>query len=180
MDTCRVQHAFVTVQESHLHGRFPRGFPSCEKAMDFSCFTLCLCFLWLGSLISEQTVGDFTGAAPSPSGSLPTEEAGHSLVNSFYKLINSAEDSRNLSSFSDELASAVLTALHNLSSSCTLRNLHEACNNSCYIFCAVVRQKVAAEVDAASHNEMLSNPDSDSCSSRNYTRLCEEFRSSLA
>lgn len=38
---------------------------------------------------------------------------------------------------------------------------------------AVVRHKVAIEVDAASRSEFLENPDADRCYSRNYAQLCE-------
>ena len=75
--------------------------------------------LWWGTLQSNLGWGSRLVMPELPLERLPTDYPGRSLLDSFYKLVDDAEDHRSLSSFSDELATAVLSVLHNLSSSCT-------------------------------------------------------------
>lgn len=74
---------------------------------------------WLNPLQSRQLLGSALGHLEFPPRSLAIEDARHSILDSFNKLDRDAYDSKALSSFSDELAFAVLGVLHNLSAACT-------------------------------------------------------------
>ncbi|KAL8273871.1 hypothetical protein Esti_002194 [Eimeria stiedai] len=136
-----------------------------------SCWLIYLLY-WVGVGPPSQLQGAKLNRPEPLSEDVSVHEAENTIINSFNKLLDVAQDSTDLSSFSDELAFAVLSVLQNLSASCeSTVHLRSQEQSSMQNF-AVVRRRVAAEVDSASRNEFLDNPDADRCFSRIYARLC--------